>query len=403
MHSQTLITQFLAVSIVIGCLQISLAAESPQRWWKGNLHTHSLWSDGDDFPESIIEWYKDHGYSFLAISDHNILHKGERWVEIDETLQQAAQNYQKRFGPQWVVQRESGHTTEIRLRRLDEYRHLFEVPSSFLLIQSEEITDNFEKKPVHVNATNVKEYIAPQGGTSVFDVMQRNVRAVLEQQEKTEQPMFPHINHPNYQYAVTADDISRLEGERFFEIYNGHPLVHNEGDSVHESTEEMWDMILSFRLRSHGEILYGLAVDDAHHYHAMNTQRSNPGRGWVVIESDSLSSGSIIAAMQRGSFYASSGVALKSITFDGKRLSLSVAADSSAHYITKFIGTRKGKGLTVGIVLKVEEGEQASYEMDGTELYVRAVVQSDRRKVNPYRVGEFEKAWIQPVTRGFHR
>ena len=26
-----------------------------QQWQKGNLHTHSFWSDGDDFPEMIID------------------------------------------------------------------------------------------------------------------------------------------------------------------------------------------------------------------------------------------------------------------------------------------------------------------------------------------------------------
>ena len=32
------------------------------RWWKGNLHTHSFWSDGDDYPEMIVDWYKTAGY-----------------------------------------------------------------------------------------------------------------------------------------------------------------------------------------------------------------------------------------------------------------------------------------------------------------------------------------------------
>src|SRR4051794_5106800 len=41
------------------------------RWWKGNLHTHTLWSDGDDFPEMVAEWYRTHDYNFLALSDHN--------------------------------------------------------------------------------------------------------------------------------------------------------------------------------------------------------------------------------------------------------------------------------------------------------------------------------------------
>src|SRR5438132_909407 len=46
-------------------------AEAPERWWKGNLHTHSLWSDGDDYPEMVVRWYQQHGYNFLALSDHN--------------------------------------------------------------------------------------------------------------------------------------------------------------------------------------------------------------------------------------------------------------------------------------------------------------------------------------------
>ncbi len=29
------------------------APPPPLRWWKGNLHTHSLWSDGNDYPERI--------------------------------------------------------------------------------------------------------------------------------------------------------------------------------------------------------------------------------------------------------------------------------------------------------------------------------------------------------------
>lgn len=36
------------------------------RYFKGNLHTHSLWSDGDDFPEMIADWYKTKGYDFFS-------------------------------------------------------------------------------------------------------------------------------------------------------------------------------------------------------------------------------------------------------------------------------------------------------------------------------------------------
>src|ERR1041384_2925480 len=52
------------------------------QWYKGNLHTHSYWSDGDDFPEMIMDWYKTHGYQLVALSAHNTLAEGAKWKLI---------------------------------------------------------------------------------------------------------------------------------------------------------------------------------------------------------------------------------------------------------------------------------------------------------------------------------
>lgn len=40
------------------------------RWYKGNLHTHTTRSDGANTPEAVIELYKSRGYDFLALTDH---------------------------------------------------------------------------------------------------------------------------------------------------------------------------------------------------------------------------------------------------------------------------------------------------------------------------------------------
>src|SRR5688500_9505017 len=75
------------------------------RWWKGNTHTHSFWSDGDDFPEMIIDWYKKQGYDFLALSDHNSIGEGDKSVAISkENRVLALDKYLKRFGTNWVNQ-----------------------------------------------------------------------------------------------------------------------------------------------------------------------------------------------------------------------------------------------------------------------------------------------------------
>ena len=51
------------------------------QWYKGNLHLHTTNSDGDLSPEEIAEIYKDNGYDFIFITDHNYLTKIERKYE----------------------------------------------------------------------------------------------------------------------------------------------------------------------------------------------------------------------------------------------------------------------------------------------------------------------------------
>jgi len=399
----------------MGCGQ---KVKDDRTWWKGNLHTHSLWSDGDDYPEMIVDAYKTAGYHFLALSDHNTLGDGEQWIVPSERGEMAAyQQYQQRFGGAWVVQKQEQTTLSVRLKTLAEYRTRFEETGHFLLIQSEEITDGFDGRPVHVNATNLATFIQPKGGSSVMEVMQHNVDAVLEQRRETGQPMFPHINHPNFGWGVTVEDLMGLEGERFFEVYNGHPAVRNDGDAAHPGTERMWDIVLTDRIGHERPLLYGLAVDDSHNYHDGGLTKSNPFRGWVMVRAASLTADSLVVALERGDFYASTGVTLKTIDFDGQTLQLAIEDVPGVSYTTTFIGTRAGYAPgradttlvgermhvrqtysdEIGVVLATVEGPAPQYTLQGDELYVRARVVSSQPKGNPYQEGEVERAWTQPV------
>lgn len=392
---------------------------------KGNLHTHSLWSDGDDFPEMVVDWYQQHGYDFVALSDHNQLAEGERWVRIGapwDDAEVALAAYVRRFGESWVQRRTLDDTLYVRLRTFEEYRSLLEVPGRFLVIQSEEITDAFQQKPVHLNATNVRELVPPQGGTSVRDVIQRNVDAVLAQRETTGQAMFPHLNHPNFGWAVTVEDIIPLRGERFFEVYNGHPAVHNEGDGDRPGTERMWDIVLTERLRHGDDLMFGLAVDDAHAYRVSHATQANPGRGWVMVRAATLSADAVIRAMEAGDFYATNGVVLDDVVRTAEFLRVHVRPERGVEYRIEFVGTRHGvpsprpldaagDGDAVrrrydarfGEVLQSTAGPSATYRFRGDELYVRAKVTSSKPKANPYRAGEMEMAWTQPVAPGGSR
>lgn len=391
------------------------------RWWKGNLHTHTLWSDGDDYPEMVADWYKRNGYQFLALSDHNVLSAGEKWFDLSGARGRggALVKYIERFGDEWVATRVRNGKVEVRLRTLDEVRRLLEEPGRFLMIQSEEITAAHDGKPIHVNATNLQEFIPPQSGSSVLDTMQKNVDAVNEQRNRTGMPMFPHINHPNFGWAITAEELMQLEGEKFFEVYNGHPAVHNYGDGTHAGIERVWDILLTKRLAELKKgIMYGIAVDDAHNYHESHITKANPGRGWVMVRAKRLHAHDIVHAMEDGDFYATSGVTLDDVAFDGRELSIRIRPEKGVTYTTYFIGTRRGYDPTatpvtnemgkplavtmrysddIGMVLSKVEGVSARYVLRGDEIYVRARVVSSKRKVNPYAEGETETAWVQPV------
>lgn len=383
-------------SLLVALLLLVPACASTPHWYKGNLHTHSLWSDGDDFPESVVAWYADRDYDFVALSDHNTIADNEKWVRIDAARRPAFDIYDARFGAET---RQRADTLEARLRRYDEYQAVFEQPGRFLVIRAEEITDRFENRPIHVNATNIRHFVAPQGGTSVTDVMQRNIDVVLHQRAETGQAMIPHINHPNFGWTITPADLVPLEGEQFFEVYNGHPLVHNEGDDQRPGTEPMWDFVNARRLAAGRPMLFGLATDDAHNYHEMAVGKANPGRGWVRVRAEALTPEELIEAMEKGDFYASSGVELENVRFDGRRLLLDIDEEEGVTYETAFVGARRvgADSVAVGHVFARLTGDEPSYRLTGDELFVRATVVSDRPMKNPYRKGETEKAWVQPV------
>lgn len=399
----------------------AIPAQPTPRWWRGNIHTHTLWSDGDDFPEMIAEWYRTHDYNFLALSDHNVLSQGMRWMKLSAIESRGGKNvlpkYRERFGNGWVETQGAAVSEDysIRLKPLDEFRSLVEERGKFIMIPGEEISDQVEGVPVHMNATNLLEQIEPVGGITVREAMSNNLRAVEEQAKKAGREILLHLNHPNFGYAVTAEDIAAVVQERFFEVYNGHPAVGQQGDDTHPPIERMWDIANTIRIGElNAEPIFGVATDDSHNYHG-KPGGSTTGRGWVMVQASYLTPEHILRAMKRGDFYASSGVRIHEVTFDASSGKLTVTIDPHAgeSYTTRFIGTRMnydatskprgdGKRVTrkyaadIGAILATQAGITATYQFTGDELYVRAVVTSSADHHDPSFDGQKKQAWTQP-------
>jgi hypothetical protein len=176
-------------------------------------------------------------------------------------------------------------------------------------------------------------------------------------------------------------------------------------------------------MASNAPPLYGLATDDTHEYHG-NKIRAIPGRAWVMVRSRYLTPESLLRAMGRGDFYASTGVLLDEVTFDATagKLALRIKPSGNETFTTRFIGTRKGVNLNgkprldsggkvvettldyrtaggpqIGEVFREVSGANAEYTLKGDELYVRAVVISSGETAVPSTEFKFKRAWTQPV------
>lgn len=401
----------------------NVVSNSELQWYKGNLHTHSLWSDGDDFPDMIADWYRRQGYNFLALSDHNVLSQGMKWMPLktieNRSGRDAFPKYLSRFGSDWVQTRGSVETgdLEVRLKPFEEVRAMVEETGKFLMIQSEEITD----KQTHINVSNILEAIEPQGGQSVREMIHNNLRAVDAQAKRTGRLMIPHLNHPNLgDKGISPEDLAALVEDEFFEVWNGVEGDGDLGSDRRHSLEVLWDITSTLRLSQyHAPPLLGLATDDSHNYHGK--PKASPGRGWIMVRSRWLTPESILTAMKRGDFYASTGVELERLDYDtnNRTVTLEIKPQGNATYTTEFIGTpiRFNQSTTprldpktneqiagtldystdVGKVFAVVKGLAASYQLTGEELYIRAVVTSDQPPANPTSESPFQKAWTQPI------
>ena len=414
---------WLAFVLVLACVPCLRGQDAAARWYKGNTHAHSLWSDGRDFPEFVIKHYRDHGYNFFCLSDHNVLADHEFWRDVAEVEKRAygadaLARYQGEFGADWVELREVDGKRQVRLKRMDEYAPKFEKPGEFILIRAEEITDKCNKLPVHLNAVNLRELIKPQRGENNVDTIAHNLAAVRAQERETKQPVLVHVNHPNFKFALTAEELADQPLGLFLEFHNAgtDEIV---GDALHCNDERNWDVANTLRIAEKKlHPYYGVGTDDVHAW--FGRPQLDAGRAWVMVRAAELSAPALIESMRRGDFYVSTGVTLRDVRYlpEAHRLEVEVEPDDNAEYTIEFIGTLADCDMTsepvldaegkpvhatrrysaeVGKVLKTVQGTRAAYELTGAELYVRTRVTSSKAAEFPTYPDQKAQAWTQPV------
>jgi hypothetical protein len=321
----------LAVVVAVGSGVSGQQAPAPggtPRWLKGNTHTHTLNSDGDSTPDDVVRWYREQHYQFVVLTDHNT-------VTATEGL-----------------------------------NAMMGGPDRFLVVSGEEVTAVAGGKPVHLNLIGTDTFIAPQGGATPAESLRSNVAAMLPTKA------IVSINHPNFRWALTAEDLLAGKGAHLLEIANAHPQVNNGGSSTSPSAEALWDSMLSAGIR-----IYGVASDDMHELkNPWSKAAARPGQGWIMVRAARLLKEPLLDALAAGEFYASTGVELTDVLTTEQRVSLTIKEQNSVRYTVSFIG----KG---GRVLKTLTAPPYQYDSTGSEGYVRAKVVDSNGLA----------AWTQPV------
>lgn len=167
---------------------------------------------------------------------------------------------------------------------------------------------------------------------------------------------------PLAEASPSARGVLALHGLFGIEVYDARlaAVAPSGADAT-----SLWDQLLT-----HGSHVFAVAGDDLETLSDPATR----ARAWIQVMAPADDLASLLAALEQGAFYASTGPAFASIRLDGTTIHVSTGADATIRFV--------GRG---GHTLATVEGTEASYRIRGGEGYVRVeLLSSDGR------------AWSQP-------
>jgi len=227
------------------------AFERTGNFLKGGLHCHTTRSDGEGSPDEVIRKHFEHGYHFLALTDHNIFNRINH-TDLPITI---LSGIERDMGmPGWKM--DKPHCV-----------HIVGIGD-----------------PAATEGPSQDEQIPWYGKYDHASLAQGMIEEMHRWGLKT------FYCHPEWS-GTSYSDFRPLQGCFAMELWNTGSATENDMDT---DNGHYWDEALD-----EGRKIWGLAVDDGHN---MN----HHCKGWVMVKAENSAS-SILAALQQGSFYASCG------------------------------------------------------------------------------------------------
>lgn len=307
---------------------------------KANLHCHTTFSDGKLTTEQIRDAYRRQGYSVVAFTDHR--HYG--WYPELETedfvpLAGFEADLNEPFPP-------SGSFDRVRTYHMNFYDTDPRTRGGFEAVQP------------------------PQryGDTAAINQYVAQLKA---------QGFLACYNHP-YWSLQSSPDYTGLQGFDFMEIYN-HGC---ELDGMYGWHPQVYDEMLRA-----GQRLACVATDDNHNFFGFDSPRCDSFGGFTVLPLEKLGYGEVIAALQAGRFYASSGPVIHSLTLEKGKVEIHCSPCQRIYLLTQ------GRYTQSEIADPGQQMTSASFALTGEEGYFRLECRDvyDRRAcTRAYFLTEFD-------------
>ena len=301
-------------------------------FYKANLHCHSTDSDGKFTPEQLVEGYRSHGYSVLAITDHDRM-GDRRSLNRDDFLVLHGYEY-------------SHCSAQMRGRTV----HL-----GMIARDPETVT-----APPRILFEAGKEGMNEDSGFSA-SLNQVIARARTE-------GFLPVYNHMRWSLESEADLLS-YEGLFGMEVFN----YFSEILGVDEDNMAPWLTALR-----RGKRLFALMADDNHNLcraPSLCLNEIDPWDcsfgGWVCIKAQSLTYEHIISALERGDFYASSGPAFESLYVEDNVLKIRSSPVCS-------VGVNTANRKAFSHWSKTERFTSAEFPLRGDEEFLVVTLTDER-------------------------
>lgn len=294
-------------------------------WYKGNLHSHTTVSDGRLTPEQAVELFRENGYSFLCLSEHDCY---TDWRE-----QLACREFLLLPGLEASAVLRGGVNTARKVHHIHG------------ILGTKEMRKGATAPPLrHFERLIPPVYEGEWNGAAVAQELSDCLRA---------RGCFTTYNHPIWS-RVEQEEFTGLENLWAVEIFNYNTV--NESGTGYDTTG--WD-----RMLRGGRRVFGFASDDNHNEGLFDDACG----GWVMVCAPCLTHEAIVTALLRGNFYSSAGPTLSRWQVED---GVAVVEGSPVERVNFIVGGHVNAGRTVlaggGTLTRAE------YRLRGDETYVRA-------------------------------